>query len=121
MTDAWEARLRAEAQIRAILGKASRSEFPAERDSFMEGAQRLAAKHGIDLTTIKPDAPQSKDAKLAAARRNSASFMGAFRKGYTGNDDTDYAALEKERKRKIEERRAAEKGGFDWGDGEEGY
>lgn len=121
MTDAWEARLRAEAQIRSILGKASASEFPAERDSFMEGAQRLAAKHGIDLTTIKPDAPQSKNAKLAAARRNSASFMGAFRKGYTGNDDTDYVALEKERKERIEKLKAAEKGGFDWGDDGEGY
>lgn len=120
MTDAWEARLKAEAQIRAILEKASRSEHQAERDTFMAGAQRLAAKHGIDLQTIKPAAPMSKDAKMASARRNSASFIGAFRKGYTGNDDTDYVALEKERKDRIEKLKAAEKSGFDWGN-DEGY
>ena len=118
MTDAWEARLKVEAQIRAILEKAIRSEYQPERDSFMAGAQRLAEKHGIDLQTIKPDTPMSKNATLVEARRNSANFAGTFRRGYTGNDNTDYVALERERKERIEKLKAAEKGNFNW-NGEE--
>lgn len=116
MTDAWEQRLKAEAQIRALLGKASASEFPHERDAFMEGAQRLASKHGIVLSEIQPGSPLSKEDKMAALRRNSASFAGAFKKAYPGQDDTDYVELERQRKQKFGE----QKKGFEWGD-DEGY
>lgn len=118
MTDAWEERLKAENQIKKLISLSKNNSSPNEAKSAMEKAQVLSTRHGIDLHAIAPDAPHPKESKLAAARRNANSFHGAFSKAYTGQDDTDYVALEKERKERNKSRN--EKKDFDWGDGE-GY
>lgn len=112
MPDPWEERLRAADRIAKLLALHEGSSG-AESVRALEKAQELADKHGIQLQDIKPDAPLSKNSKLAQARKNAASFGVVFSKQYTGQDTEDYTKYEQERKQRAEERKRRD-ADFSW-------
>lgn len=104
MVDPWEERLRAADKIAKLMALHVGS-TGAESVRALEKAQELAEKHGIPLQEIKPDAPLTKESKLAQARKNAASFGAVFSKQFTGQDTEDYTKYEQERKQRAEERK----------------
>lgn len=99
MTAEFEEMLRAKTRIRKLMGLAAGNANESESKSAMAMAQRLAQKHGIDMTTLRPmtaaelGAPED---KLAAMRRMMAAFGPAISKAHPGVDEK---ALEAERRK----------------------